>query len=133
MAIKKKKIRKALKALLNNIKTSEDKTKRNLNEGKFVLTSSFKKEKTKVLSARRYRIYVSQIEKLIWGIWLLKRKVLVFCRFRLLFKSTFSHTRPSWTNKWKFHTSWMSLVWAIISAFNSNLFLCCVFHERGFR
>ena len=104
-----------------------------ISEGKFGLKPSLKKEKTKVLSTRRYGIYVSQIEKLIWGIWLLKRKVQVFCRFTLLFKSTFSHTRPSWTNKWKFHTSWMSLVWAIISTFNSNLFLCCVFHERGFR
>ena len=50
---KKEKIRKALKALLNNIKTSEDKTERNLNEGKFVLKLSFKKEKTKVLSTNR--------------------------------------------------------------------------------
>ena len=112
---------------------SEDKRERNLNEGKFVLKPSLKKEKTKVLSTSRYGIYVSQIEKLIRGIWLLKRKVQVFCRFTLLFKSNFSHTRLSWTNKWKFHTSWMSLVWAIISTFNSNLLLCCVFHERGFR
>ena len=50
---KKEKIRKALKALLNNIKTSEDKTERNLNEGKFVLKLSFKKEKTKVRSTNR--------------------------------------------------------------------------------
>ena len=50
---KKEKIRKPLKALLNNIKTSEDKTERNLNEGKFVLKLSFKKEKTKVLSTNR--------------------------------------------------------------------------------
>ena len=47
MAIKKKKIR---QAVLYNIKTSEDKTERILNEGKFVLKPSFKKEKTKVLS-----------------------------------------------------------------------------------
>ena len=66
MAIKKKKIRKALKALLSNIKISEDKTERNLNEGKFVLKPTFKKKKkTKLRSTRRYRIYVSQIEKLI--------------------------------------------------------------------
>ena len=31
MAIKKKKVRKALKALVNNIKTSEDKSESNLN------------------------------------------------------------------------------------------------------
>ena len=31
MAIKKKKVRKALKALLNHIKTSEDKSESNLN------------------------------------------------------------------------------------------------------
>ena len=43
---------------------SEDKTERNLNEGK----PSFQKEKTKVFSTRRYRIYVSPIEKLISGI-----------------------------------------------------------------
>ena len=65
MAIQKKKIR---RAVLYNIKTSEDKTERILNEGKFVLKPSFKKEKTKVLSTRRYRIYVSQIEMLISGI-----------------------------------------------------------------
>ena len=66
MAIKKKKIRKALKALLSNIKMSEDKTEGNLNEGKFVLKPTFeKKKKTKLRSTRRYRIYVSQIEKLI--------------------------------------------------------------------
>ena len=47
MAIKKKKGR---KALLYNIKTSEDKTERNLNKGKFALKPSFKKEKTKVFS-----------------------------------------------------------------------------------
>ena len=62
---KKEKNKIFLKALLNNIKTSEDKTERNLNEGNFVLKPSFKKEKTKVLSTRCYRIYVSQIEKLI--------------------------------------------------------------------
>ena len=65
MTIKKKRIRKALKALLNNIKMSEDKTDRNLIEGKFVLKPSFMKEKAKVLSTRCYRISVSQIEKLI--------------------------------------------------------------------
>ena len=65
MAIQKKKIR---RAVLYNIKTSEDKTERILNEGKFVLKPSFKKEKTKVLSTRRYRIYLSQIEMLISGI-----------------------------------------------------------------
>ena len=42
----------------------EDKTERNLNEGKFGLKPSFKKEKTKVISIR-FRIHVSQIEKLI--------------------------------------------------------------------
>ena len=47
---------------------SEDKTEKNLNDGKFGLKPSFKKEKTKVFSTRRYRIYVSQIEKLISGI-----------------------------------------------------------------
>ena len=66
MDIKKEKIR---QAVLYNIKTSEDKTERILNEGKFVLKPSFKKEKTKVLSTRRYRIYVSQIEMLISGIY----------------------------------------------------------------
>ena len=54
-------------SLLYNVKTSEEKTERNLNEGKFGLKPSFKKEKTKVLSIRRYRIFVSQIEKLISG------------------------------------------------------------------
>ena len=42
----------------------EDKTERNLNEGKFGLKPSFKKEKTKVISIR-FRIHVSQTEKLI--------------------------------------------------------------------
>ena len=56
MVIIKKKIRKVLKTLLNNIKTSEDETERNLNKGNFVLKPSFKKEKTKVLSTRCYRI-----------------------------------------------------------------------------
>ena len=46
MAIKKEKNKKS--SLLYNIKTSEDKTERNLNEGKFLLKPSFKKEKTKV-------------------------------------------------------------------------------------
>ena len=55
------------RSLLYNVKTSEEKTERNLNEGKFGLKPSFKKEKTKVLSIRRYRIFVSQIEKLISG------------------------------------------------------------------
>ena len=55
-------------SLLYNVKTSEEKTERNLNEGKFGLKPSFKKEKTKVLSTRRYRIHVSQIEKLILSI-----------------------------------------------------------------
>ena len=40
---KKEKIKKS--SLLYNIKTSEDKTERNLNEGKFGLKPSFKKEK----------------------------------------------------------------------------------------
>ena len=62
----KEKIKKS--SLLYNVKTSEDKTEKNLNDGKFGLKPSFKKEKTKVLSTRRYRIYVSQIEKLISGI-----------------------------------------------------------------
>ena len=55
-------------SLLYNVKTSEDKTERNLSEREFGLTPSFKKEKTKVLCTRRYRIYVSQQEKLIPGI-----------------------------------------------------------------
>ena len=63
---KKEKIEKS--SFLYNVKTSEDKTKRNLNEGKFGIMPSFKKKKTKVLSTRRYRIYMSQIEKLISGI-----------------------------------------------------------------
>ena len=53
MVIKKKKLR---KALLYNIKTYEDKTERNLNEGKFWLKPFLKKKKTKVFSTRRYRI-----------------------------------------------------------------------------
>ena len=64
--LKKEKIKK--RSFLYNIKTSEDKTERNLNEGTFGIKPSFKKKKTKVLSTRRYRIYVSQIEKLISGI-----------------------------------------------------------------
>ena len=131
MAIKKKKIRRALLHII--LKPLKKKTERNLNEGKFLLKPTFKKGKTKVLSTRRYRIYVSQIEKLISGMWLLKLKVLVYCRFILPFISTFSQKRPSWTNKWKCHTSWISLVGAIIYAFNSNLLLCCVFYERSFR
>ena len=63
---KKEEIKKT--SLLYHVKTSEDKKERNLNEGKFELKPSFKKGKTKVLSTRRYRIYVSQIEKLISGI-----------------------------------------------------------------
>ena len=63
---KKKKIRKS--TCLDNVKTSEYKTDRNLNEGKFGLKPSFKKEETKVLSSRRYRIYQSQMEKPISGI-----------------------------------------------------------------
>ena len=43
MAIKKKKFKKS--SLLYNIKTSEDKTERNLNKGKSGLKPSFKKEK----------------------------------------------------------------------------------------
>ena len=66
MAIKKEKNNKS--SLLYNVKTSEDKTERNLNERKFGLKPSFKKEKAKVLCTRRYRIYVSQQEKLIPGI-----------------------------------------------------------------
>ena len=38
----KKEKNKALKALLSNIKMSEDKTERNLNEGKFLLKPTFK-------------------------------------------------------------------------------------------
>ena len=57
---KKEKIKKS--SLLYNIKTSEFKTERNLNKVKSGLKTSFKKEKTKVLSIRRYRLYVSQIE-----------------------------------------------------------------------
>ena len=41
---KKEKVKKS--SLLYNVKTSEDKTERNLNEGKFGLKPSFKKEKT---------------------------------------------------------------------------------------
>ena len=63
---KKKKIKTS--TFLYNMKTSEYKTERNLNEGKFGLKPSFKKEKTKVLSNRRYRIYQSQMEKFISGI-----------------------------------------------------------------
>ena len=66
MAIKKEKFKKS--SLLYNVKTCEDKAERNLSEGKFMLKPSFKKEKTKVLSTRRYRIYMSQIEKLVSGI-----------------------------------------------------------------
>ena len=55
-------------SLLYNIKTSEDKAERNLNEGKFGLKPSFKKEKTKVFSIRQSIINVSQIETLISGI-----------------------------------------------------------------
>ena len=66
MAIKKKKFTK--NSLLYNVKTSEYKTERNLNKGKFGLKPCFKKEKIKLLSTRRYRIYVSQIEKLVSGI-----------------------------------------------------------------
>ena len=65
---------------------SEDKTERNLNEGKFGIKPSFKKKKAKVLSTRLYWIYVTQTEKLISDIWLLKLKFCVFCRFILLFK-----------------------------------------------
>ena len=58
MAIKKKKIR---QAVLYNIKTSEDKTERILNEGKFVLKPSFKKEKTKVLSTEYTEMLISGV------------------------------------------------------------------------
>ena len=61
---KEEKIKKS--SFLYNIKTSKDKTKRNLNEGKFGIKPSFKNNETKVLSTRRYRIDVSQIEKLIY-------------------------------------------------------------------
>ena len=54
MAIKKEKFKKS--SLLYNVKTSEDKRERKLSEGKFMLKPSFKKEKTKVPSTRRYRI-----------------------------------------------------------------------------
>ena len=82
--LKKEKIKK--RSFLYNIKTSEDKTERNLNEGTFGIKPSFKKNKTKVLSSRRYGIQVSQIEKLISSIWLLKLKFHVFCKVILLFK-----------------------------------------------
>ena len=55
-------------SLLYNIKTSEGKTERNLNERRFGLNPSFKKEKTKVFSTRPSTINVSQIETLISGI-----------------------------------------------------------------
>ena len=55
-------------SLLYNIKTSEYKAERNLNEGKFGLKPSFKKEKTMVFSTRQSIINVSQIETLISGI-----------------------------------------------------------------
>ena len=55
------------KSFLYNIKTSEEKIERNLNKGKFGVKPSFKKKKAKVLSTRLYRIYVSEIEKLISG------------------------------------------------------------------
>ena len=117
---KKEKITKS--SLLYIIKTSKYKTERSLYVGKFGLKPCFKKEKTKVLSTRRYRIYVSQIEKLISVIWLPKLKFRVFCRFILQFKKVLSAI--------SLHTSWMSLVPTIISAFNSNLFLYCVFRKR---
>ena len=63
---KKEKVKKS--SLLYYVKTSEDETERNLNEGKFGLKPSSKKEKTNVLSTRRYTIYMSQIEKLISAI-----------------------------------------------------------------
>ena len=63
---KKEKIKKS--SFLYNIKTSEDKTERNLNEGKLGIKPSFKKKKTKVLSTRHYRICVSQIGRLLSGI-----------------------------------------------------------------
>ena len=69
-----------------NIKTSEDKTERNLNEGRFGIKPILKKKKTNVLSTRRYTIYLSQIETLISDIWLLKLKFCIFCRFILLYK-----------------------------------------------
>ena len=55
MVIKNKNLRKALSY---NVKTSEYKTERNLNEEKFGLKPCFKEEKIKVLSTR---LYVSQI------------------------------------------------------------------------
>ena len=62
MTIKKKKLTKAvLYIMLKRLRTKQ----RNLHEGKFGLKPSFKKVKTTVLSTRRYRIYMSQIEKLI--------------------------------------------------------------------
>ena len=43
-------------SFLCNIKTSGDKTERNLNERKFELKPSCRKKKTKVLSTRCYRM-----------------------------------------------------------------------------
>ena len=58
-SIKKQETRKAL--FLYNIKTSEDKTERNLNEGKFGLKPFFKIEKTKARSTRRSLISSFQV------------------------------------------------------------------------
>ena len=127
---KKEKLKKS--SLLYNVTTSEDKTKRNLNEGKFGLKSSFKKEKTKLLSTRRYKIYVSQIEKLISGIWLLKLKFRVLYRFILQFKKVLLVIKdlPE-----QMKVSYILYVFSSsdISGFNSNLFLCCVFHEKSYK
>ena len=65
MAIKKTKNKKSF--FIYNIKTLDDKRERHLKEGKFGLKASFKKKK-KVLSIRRYKLYVSQKEKLVSGI-----------------------------------------------------------------
>ena len=64
--LKKEKIKK--RYFLYNIKTSENKTERNQNEGNFGIKPSFKKKKTKVLSTRLYGKSVSPIGKLISGI-----------------------------------------------------------------
>ena len=73
---KKEKIKKS--SLSYNIKTSEDKTKINLNEGKFGLKPFFKKQETNVLSTRRYRIYlaVNNLTKLFVIL-----RIEIFCHF----------------------------------------------------
>ena len=88
MAIKKKKFKKS--SLLYNIKTSEDKTERNLNKGKSGLKPSFKKEKKKRENEGASH---QTLQKLISGIRLLKPKFQVFCRFILLFTKVLLTTK----------------------------------------